>query len=77
VRAQNFQMNIVSVVSPGVANTEFSVTHTMDQTIPRGYMVFRRSKAGSLYRGPTAWTTTLAYLKSDTGNCLYNVAFFV
>jgi hypothetical protein len=62
--------------SDGVANTEFSVAHTVG-AIPVGYIIVWQDKAGSLYQGPTtgtAWTSTAVYLKCSVASVTFKIA---
>jgi hypothetical protein len=63
VDIDNIKGKWASFESHAVANTEFAVTHDLGQ-IPVGYIdVGTKDKAGVLYKGTTAWTTTTIYLK--------------
>lgn len=71
----NFNAQIKTVTSDGVANTEFSVTHTLKR-IPSAVIVLYQDKAGSLYQGPTtgtAWTVTTIYLKSSVASVTFSL----
>lgn len=54
----------VRVAAPGVANTEFAVTHNLNR-IPVGFRVANRNNAGNCYDSGTAWTVTQIFLKCD------------
>lgn len=58
--------------SPGVANTEFSITHGLGR-IPIGFLVMQTGVAAHIYKGTTAWTATTIYLKADQANVPYTV----
>jgi hypothetical protein len=59
---ENVRGTWVTYTSNGVANTEDTVAHGLT-VIPIGYLVVRQDKAGVVYSGTTAWTTTNLYLK--------------
>lgn len=61
---RNIRCSKVSGTTPGVANTEFSVAHTLG-TIPMGFLVLSTGAAAHIYKSTTAWTTTTIYLKCD------------
>lgn len=75
MKSRNFHGTFATVVS-GAANTDITITHGLG-AIPRGYLVTRRSAAGSLYLGTGTWTSTTASLKSSTANTIYLVLFFI
>jgi len=62
VNRGNIAGNWITVVSPGVANTEFNFLHKLNK-LPVGYHIMRRNNSGLVYDGVTAWTTTTMYLK--------------
>ena len=69
-QGENIQGEFQSFTSDGVADTEFSVTHTLG-AIPLGRIIFHQDKAGHLYQGPTtgtAWTATTVFFKSDVAS---------
>lgn len=53
------------IITNATANTEFAVEHNLG-VIPTGYIVTKKSAAGDIYTGSTAWTTTQIYLKCST-----------
>lgn len=61
--------------SPGGANTEFSVTHDLGR-VPVGYILVKSDKSANIYDGPTAWTTSLIYLKADQASVAYRLLIF-
>ena len=55
----------VNTITPGVANTEFTVTHNLGR-IPNGILVASVDKAAIIYASRrTDWTRTQLFLKSD------------
>jgi len=77
-RGENIAGEFQQFTSHASANTEFSVTHTLN-AVPIGAIVFWKDKAGELYQGPstgTAWTTTTVYFKS-TGTSVTFLVFLV
>jgi len=74
-RSENFSGEIQVFTSSGVADTEFSVTHTLG-FIPTGRIILYQDKAGSLYQGPatgTAWTDTTVYFKCDVASVTFAI----
>jgi len=65
--------------TPGAANTEFSVTHTL-QHVPIGFIILSTQPAGHIYKSTTAWTAATnsalgkVYLKSDTASVAFTIA---
>ncbi len=60
--------------SNAVADTEETIAHGLG-AVPIGFIVINRDKASSLYDSGTAWTSTNAYVKSDTASTTYTVFF--
>jgi len=65
----------VRVTTPGVANTEFAVTHNLNR-IPTGYNVVLLTAAAHVYIGPTPWTTTQIFLKCDQIGVILNLEIY-
>lgn len=58
---------ITGVALPGVANTEFTITHNLNR-VPQHYMT-ALDQAGQIYDSRRAnWTATQMFLKSTTAN---------
>lgn len=81
MKSQSFLVSMISVAAHATANTEFSVEHGLmaDETramTPATFTVVDQLQAGSLYDSGTAWTNSLAYLKSDVANGRFTVIFF-
>lgn len=49
-------------ITPGVANTEFSIIHSL-RRIPIGFLVASVDQAATIYKSTTAWTNSTIYLK--------------
>ena len=58
--------------SPGTANTNFTLTHTLGR-IPITIVGQDGSNGGNLYRGTTAWTKSTITLKCTTASMVYNL----
>lgn len=52
---QNMQVWKATGVSPGAANTEFSVSHNLTH-VPFGFMVVSVDKVATIIKSTTAWT---------------------
>jgi hypothetical protein len=55
------------IVSDATPDTEFEVNHTTGR-VPGGFILLQQDKAGSLYKGGTAWTSSKIYLKSSVSS---------
>jgi len=55
-----------------VADTEDAVSHTLSR-VPIGFLVFSASKAGILYKGSTAWTSTSIFLKCSAASTVVRI----
>ena len=55
-----------------IAYTEDTISHTLG-SVPIGYIVLSRNKAGVLYSGSTAWDSTSMYLKSNVASTAYTI----
>lgn len=55
---------ITTDATPG---NETTITHNLERAVV-GYSVIRRDKAGIIYDGTTAWTTTNIYVKCDVAS---------
>jgi hypothetical protein len=54
-------------VTTAAADTEFAVTHQLSR-VPEHAYISSTNVAGSLYRGTTAWTAQVIYLKFSGAN---------
>lgn len=66
-RGENISGEFQVVADTGTKDTEFTVAHTLG-AIPIGAWITKQNKAGSLYLGTTAWTSTNAYFKLSTSD---------
>lgn len=60
--------------SNATPDAEFSVSHNLGRA-PVGWLVFTRDKAGVLYLGVSAWTTTQVFLKCNVASVTFKVFF--
>lgn len=58
--------------TPGSANTEFAIQHTLGR-IPITIDAQDTNNGGLLYRSSTPWTKTTVYLKCTTASAAYNM----
>ena len=65
--SDNFNAETKIVADTGVANTEFSISHTLKR-VPTGYIAIKNSTSGVIYNGTTSWTTTAIYLRCSVAN---------
>lgn len=71
----NFNAEIASVADTGVADTEFSYTHSLKR-VPAGFIVINISKGGVVYDSGTAWTATTIYLKCTQASTVVKLLIF-
>lgn len=55
VNLDNMQGRWINVVSPGVADTDFTAAHNLGR-VPVGFITVFLDKAGVVYAGSVAWT---------------------
>jgi len=70
-QSRNIQCSKATGVTPGVANTEFSVNHTLGR-IPITFFG-HTNNGGVLYQSTTAWTKTKIFLKCTTATASFSV----
>ena len=63
-----------AVADTGAANADFTITHNMLR-VPVGWIAMNQTKAGVLYKGAAAWTTTTITLKCNVAND--NILIFI
>lgn len=71
----NVDAQTISYTSNAIADTEDTVAHTLKRE-PTGFIVVDTDKAGIVYRGGTAFTTTDIYLKCSTASTALKVLIF-
>ena len=62
----------IEFTSSATPNAENTVAHNLGR-IPLGYFVVCQDKAGSLYKGATAWTKDNIYLKCDIATVVFKI----
>lgn len=70
--ADNIDGVWITVVTPGAANTDFTVTHNL-QRIPVGYLVMTKDRACDIYTGSVASTKTQLTLKATTTSAVLTI----
>ncbi len=73
--SDNVDCVLVTLTSSATPDDSNTVDHTLGK-IPVGYIVYSQDKAGSLYLGGTAWTTTNIYLKCNVASVAYKIIIF-
>ena len=68
----SFDAEIIDVTAGGTVDTEFSVTHTLAR-VPLEAFVVWRSQDSVIYRGTTAWTTALIYLRASVASTTFRI----
>ena len=69
---RNIQCSKASGTTPGVANTEFAVAHSLGR-VPITLAGWDTDNGGVIYRSTTAWTSTTAYFKCTSTSAAYNM----
>jgi hypothetical protein len=64
-----------TTTTPGVADTEFALTHNL-QRVPIGWLTVSIDKAAIIYDGGTAWTTAVINLKSNVATVALTIFVF-
>lgn len=57
----------LDITTNATPDTEDSFAHTIG-SIPIGYIVVSRDKAGHIYDGSSSWTSSAIYLRSDVAS---------
>ena len=65
----------VRYTSNAVADTTDSVAHNLGR-IPLGFFISAPNKAGSVYRSPTAWTSTAISLRASVASLVADLLLF-
>ncbi|MBI4397416.1 MAG: hypothetical protein HY548_09990 [Elusimicrobia bacterium] len=71
----NVDAVLVTFTSSGTPDAENTVAHSLGK-VPTGYIVYEQDKAGSVYKGPSAWTTSNIYLKCDVATVAVKILVF-
>jgi len=71
----NLDVAHAGATAPGVANTDFAVTHNLNR-VPSGFIVTNSSAPCHVYGGGTPWTATQIFVKCDVINVLLNFMIF-
>jgi len=69
---QNIQGYKASGTTPGSANVEFSINHSLGR-IPIGFIVINLNAAAIIYSSTTAWTANTIYLKCNGTSVGYSI----
>lgn len=73
--SDNVDCRLATVTSDATPGNEFSVAHKLGK-IPTGRIIYSQNKAGTLYNGTSANTSTTIYFKSDVGTCVFKIIVF-
>lgn len=71
----NFDAQEVTATAHVTPDTEFSVAHTLGR-VPTRFIVTDIDEGGVVYKGTTAWTSGLIYLKCTTGGTAIKVLLY-
>jgi hypothetical protein len=72
---ENLDIEFRDVTSHAVADTEFTVSHSLGR-LPGGYMVVKRDKAATVYNGITSWTDSAIYLRCNVSSASLRLIIF-
>lgn len=67
---ENILGQFLTYTTNGTPNTQDTIAHQLN-SIPIGYIIVSKSKAGDVYQGPTtgtAWTSSNIYLKCSVAS---------
>lgn len=73
--SDNLESQELTATAHAVADTEFSVAHTLGR-VPTRFVVTDIDEGGVVYKGTTAWTSSLIYLKCSTGGTAIKVLIY-
>ena len=73
--SDNFNMQIKSVTTDAVVGTETAIAHTLKR-IPSDFFVGSQDKAGTIYKGASAWTATTIYIRGSVASITANLYIF-
>ena len=71
----NFNLQIKSVTTDAVVGTETAVAHTLKR-VPADFLVGAQDKAGTIYKGSSAWTATNIYIRGSVASITANLYIF-
>lgn len=66
-RGENVAGEFQSITTNATPDTEDAFAHTLG-SVPVGYIVLSKDKAGHIYDGSSSWTSTNIYLRSDVAS---------
>lgn len=73
--SDNFNMEITSVTTDAIAGTETIISHGLGR-IPADFFVGAQDKAGTIYRGSTAWSESTISIKGSVASITANIYLF-
>lgn len=71
----NNDIDFVTVTTSAVAGTEVAVSHSLKRT-PAGYLIASKDKAGIVYDGSTAWSSSSIYIKGSVASITTKLIIF-
>lgn len=73
--SDNFNMDIESVTTDAVIGTESAITHSLGR-VPSDFLIGSQDKAGTIYKGSTAWTATTIYIRGSVASITAKIYIF-
>jgi hypothetical protein len=70
-----FAPQVIIYTSNGTPDTQDTVAHQLGRT-PTGFLVINRDKAGVVYKGASAWTSSNIYLKCNVASVAVTMLVF-
>jgi hypothetical protein len=71
-KGENISGEFQIITTSATPDAENTIAHTL-ASVPIGYIVMKQDKAGSLYLGSSAWTTTNLYLKCNIASTTFTI----
>lgn len=71
----NFNMHIQSVTTDAVVGTETAISHNLKR-VPSDFIVGSQDKAGTIYKGASAWTATTIYIRGSVASITAKLYIF-
>lgn len=71
----NFNMHIKSVTTDAVIGTETAISHNLKR-VPSDFLVGSQDKAGTIYKGSSAWTATNIYIRGSVASITAKLYIF-
>lgn len=71
-RSPQFSADIIDITMSGTADAETAVAHNLQRVPLEAFAIWRGANA-RLYRGPTAWTSTEIFVRSNVASASFRL----